>query len=1222
MGLYFGLLAWLGHTAWRLGSTFLSGGLWLAALPALFLVAVLVKGLFYVRKGEVGTHLVVDAASEPTLIAFVHRIADEAGAPRPHKVYLTPDVNASVFHDLSFWNLLFPSKKNLVIGLGLVNVVTLDELKAVLAHEFGHFAQRTMAVGTWVYAARQAIGAIVARRDGFDKLLEALSAFDIRVAWVGWAMRLLVWSVRVVLDTAFRGVVLLERALSREMEFQADLVSVSLCGSDSLVHALRRLGAADEALTRALGTAMGEARRGGRIADLYDVQDAWISWLRRVRNDPDYGAVPSRPADAQAHRVFSPALAEVPRMWSTHPPSHEREESAKRRYFPSTLDPRPAWVVFAAPEATRRAMTAKVYEDALTDGKERPVAEPEATRAQLAERQARAPFDPAYRGVYLGRSVTLAARTPADLTVPVPLDAVGAALDALYPEDLVDTLRAWRAAETEAAQLEALADGVLEAPGGVIRFRGQTLRRSELPEAVAEAKHARDSLERALVEHDRAVRSAHRAAARILGQGWEAHLASLAATLHYLEHQGRNLDDANEHLANVFAVVTADRRVSSSELTRLVKASNELQGALQEIYARAEAVVLPPPVLAKLEAASWSARLGEQLQLPPATPDLLGKNWLPAAGSWYNAASSHLEAAAMAATEALLEAEAHVARAYREDADPGPAPAPAKLPAGYTTLVPGDERPRQKRLDAWSRFVTADGFGAGALRLAVAGGVLAPAVLVATTLGSATVVVYDGLALPVRVLVGEESFDVGPGVWREVSVAPSEALTIAAATADGREIEAFTVTAEELTGRYVYNVGQGAVLASIAVPYGDIAAREPQLLGAPRWGHHRADYFFAEPPASIESRRPEVRERILAVDLTPPELAGLVPEEEAAGLVGAHLAWDPVTSEGFEEWLRVGQVLGLDVAAALARHPDAERGSVEFGRVDQETDHDAACARAAAAAAARPDDGDAAYLAVRCLDGAEADARVAEAAGRFPDNVWLRWALARSQARAHDYAGALTTLDGVKIRVLRHALADLRLRLSRATGAPGAVYAAELSAQERAMLAVEAGEPPDGEVDPILLALVRGDLAEASRRCDELGGEADGFRWMIAASDGATPAMREAALGLPGGVYLGSVSAIPAVALLAQAGRDRAEAEAVLAKMGPELLASLRPVLDAAPGGVASAVEAAVAGQEPEVRARVLLVGILRLGEAAPAEWRTEARALLFPWERPYLRPE
>ena len=87
-------------------------------------------------------------------------------------------VNTGVFYDLSIANLLIPSRKNLEIGLGLVNVLTLGELKAVVAHEFGHFAQRTMAVGRWVYIAQQIAGHIVARRDALDTFLARLSSWN------------------------------------------------------------------------------------------------------------------------------------------------------------------------------------------------------------------------------------------------------------------------------------------------------------------------------------------------------------------------------------------------------------------------------------------------------------------------------------------------------------------------------------------------------------------------------------------------------------------------------------------------------------------------------------------------------------------------------------------------------------------------------------------------------------------------------------------------------------------------------------------------------------------------------------------------------------------------------------------------------------------------------------------------------------------------------------
>ncbi len=263
--------------------------------------------------------------TEPELFAFLNALADRVGAPRPHRVFLSPGVNASVFYDLTLLNLLLPTKKNLEIGVGLVNSLTLSEFAAVLAHEFGHFAQRTMAVGRWVYTSQQVAGQVVAARGWLDRLLAGISAIDLRIAWVGWLMRIVVWSIRSLLDTAFRLVILAERALGREMELQADLVSVAATGSDALVHALHRLGAADEAFGLALGVLARKVNEGHAVPDLFAMQSRVLEHTAAILNEPDRGASPKVPDQhPEQHRVFEEALGEPPRMWSTHPANLER----------------------------------------------------------------------------------------------------------------------------------------------------------------------------------------------------------------------------------------------------------------------------------------------------------------------------------------------------------------------------------------------------------------------------------------------------------------------------------------------------------------------------------------------------------------------------------------------------------------------------------------------------------------------------------------------------------------------------------------------------------------------------------------------------------------------------------------------------------------------------------------------------------------------------------
>ena len=272
---YLALMGWFGWTAWRMSRSLLAGdggdvlSNVLVAACATILTIFMAKGLVsFERKKKRYDGIELKAADQPDLFAFLHRLADDAGAPRPHRVFLSARVNAGVFYDLSLTNLLFPSKKNLDIGLSLVNVLNLGEFKAVLAHEFGHFAQRTMAVGCWVYVAHQVASRLIAKRDALDDMLATLSRMDFRIAWIGWVLSLIVWAIRSLVEAAFRIVILSERALSREMEYQADLVAASLTGSDALVHALHRLGIGDEAWNRTLAHAAREHERGRAVDDL------------------------------------------------------------------------------------------------------------------------------------------------------------------------------------------------------------------------------------------------------------------------------------------------------------------------------------------------------------------------------------------------------------------------------------------------------------------------------------------------------------------------------------------------------------------------------------------------------------------------------------------------------------------------------------------------------------------------------------------------------------------------------------------------------------------------------------------------------------------------------------------------------------------------------------------------------------------------------------------
>ncbi len=706
---YLGLAGWFVQTSIRAllpvfeGSADLQMPHLFAGVSCGLLAVFMLKGLFFVSHGGESSNLEVTAVTQPALFSFLHRLADEVGAPRPHRVFLSPQVNAAVFYDISLLNLLVPSRKNLVIGLPLVNVLTLSELKAVLAHEFGHFAQRIMAVGSWVYIAQQVAVALVGRRDWLDELLSFISRMDLRLAWIGWVLKLVVWSVRSLLDSLLSLVVLAQLALSRQMEFQADLVAVALTGSDELIHALHKLRAADEAWDQTARFLAGQVRRGQLPTDVFSVHTLVRSRLGQIRADAWWGEIPPAGAEPPAQRrLFKQGFAQPPQMWATHPASADREENAKRLYVAAPHDPRSAWQLFADRDHLQAEMRRLLNGDAQV-----PRLLEAAEAASEVERHFSSPrLDPSYRGAYLQRELTRHARHATELFEPAG-DGAGQYAQGLYPESLRRDLERLRELEEELAVLQALSSGAYEVTGRRLVHRGREIKRRDLPAAIVSVQAELEADRERLRAHDRRCRASGLAAAEKIGLGWPEHLRGLVTLLHYAEHARADLADVAGVLDNVVAVITADGRVSNRELDRLVVACNQLYVVLHHVHGEAPAVQPDPGVLGRLGVDSWSEPLGE-LCLLPATADNIN-DWMEVQSDSVNSALEALNLLVDAALEQILTAEAGVAAMVRQEAAVEAAPGTSVVPGDYALLLEGSERPRQRKLGLWDRFQTADG---------------------------------------------------------------------------------------------------------------------------------------------------------------------------------------------------------------------------------------------------------------------------------------------------------------------------------------------------------------------------------------------------------------------------------------------------------------------------------------------------------------------------------
>ena len=1213
-----------------MGSGVLAGGdgaapAFFAMLPSAFLAIFMWKALFFIRSGASKPGVEINAEDEPELFAFIRDLVDEVNAPRPHKVYLSPDVNAAVFYDLSILNFLFPSKKNLIIGLGLVNSMNRSEFKAVLAHEFGHFAQRSMAVGRWVYVGEQIAGHIIAKRDFLDKTLDFISGIDIRIAWIGWIMRIIVWSIRSLMETVFRVVIIAHRALSREMEFQADLVAVSVTGSDALINGLYRLQSCDGDWQEGIDFMNSQLGDDKKIPDLFAIQTRAGEHRRRILNDDQDGVPPPIPSDAAQHRLFTERLAQPPKMWLTHPPNTEREENAKRTYISAPIDEEPAWSLFERPTKWREALTSFIYESAETEKEPSLVTDDESLRL-LDERYEDEYFDPAYRGVYLRRLVAIEHNSAQDLIGDTKaIDDIETELDLLYPDDLLEVLSEHKQLDEEVKLLEAVQFGHLDATGDKLRHRGETIKRREIPSIIADLKSEHDELTAELGDHDRECRTVHLAVAQQVGSGWYEYLKSLIDLLHYAEHSHFDSDDACHHLQNTMEMTLADGHVSGSERQRILLSANDLQGVLAALDRQASQVKLPQAIQSKFENKTWRECL-QELDLPKANEHNLGE-WLQVVDSWALPVVHGFSALRSETLNELLRTEKRVV-SYFEGEPVETAPQPAEVPEAYATRLPKLERPKQRKLDWWSRFTLADGTVPTLLRLSVAASIVAAVVFVSGMVGTVSVYVYNGLATPVTVTLGEKNVTVSAHRHRVIEFGTKTSVNLQ--TRSGNHlIDSFDVSLDRAFATYVYNVAGAAPMVEWTMNYGTAASRPPKDLGCPKWRTTSVDHIFEEPPKHIEtSGTGAVRTVLTAMgDLHPQQVLSMLKvQTEQQRITKLHARYDHLDSKYILYWLMLASQYDGFQDTLESRLKESEN-EVMILRVQQDLatpeTKDAILAEHSRLATEHPDDPDLQYIGIRAMpDGPEQDAAFLDGQKKWPEHVWFNYAAGFQYAGETRWDEALKCFSqAFRYPPLKDTVGDQMARIRRflAKGKQANLNDLMASIQVKSGLAYESKTMTVQSPGYPYHLLHKGELKHAYRLSQE--SQSDPLILiLLAASEGADKEWKEAALKIPLEEIDDDALNMYRVAIAVQLampvdpyinaieksfeGRDRSPVPA------------LRYLINNAPD---AEFERLLNGLFVRARGAMLATAVALYPDQVSDEWRTAARALLFATERPYF---
>jgi len=157
--------------------------------------------------------------TQPRLLAVIDEEAEACGERVPEEVYATFEVNAAVLE-------VNRRRRVMIVGLPLLHLVSERGLRAVIAHEFGHYAGGDTKLGPWIFRTRAAIGRTIGQ----------LSSEDGDEGWTQQAVRApFIWYGKAFLR--------ITNSISRREEFAADARAARRGGREVYSETLRRLEA-------------------------------------------------------------------------------------------------------------------------------------------------------------------------------------------------------------------------------------------------------------------------------------------------------------------------------------------------------------------------------------------------------------------------------------------------------------------------------------------------------------------------------------------------------------------------------------------------------------------------------------------------------------------------------------------------------------------------------------------------------------------------------------------------------------------------------------------------------------------------------------------------------------------------------------------------------------------------------------------------------------------
>jgi Zn-dependent protease with chaperone function len=320
----------------------------------------LIKFIFAVSRFDRSGSIEITKTDQPELFEFIRKLTKDTHTSFPKKIYLSADVNACVFYDSSFWSMFFPVRKNLQIGLGLVNCLNISEFKAVMAHEFGHFSQRSMKLGSFVYNVNRIIYNMLYENKDYVNSLKSFASASSYFAFFANITFEIVRGIQSILRSMYSVINKNYLGLSREMEFHADAVAASVSGGNNLISALKRIELGNTCYNISLQKCDEFFKEKVISKNVYQNQWIVLSQVAKEFNMPLKEGLPLVNREYIEGQNFS--RVNFKDQWASHPTTREREVHLEQLAIHAEPEAHLAWVVFQNSEKLQEKLTKKLYE--------------------------------------------------------------------------------------------------------------------------------------------------------------------------------------------------------------------------------------------------------------------------------------------------------------------------------------------------------------------------------------------------------------------------------------------------------------------------------------------------------------------------------------------------------------------------------------------------------------------------------------------------------------------------------------------------------------------------------------------------------------------------------------------------------------------------------------------------------------------------------------------